>query len=55
MGERKPRGRFYHGAALVNQAVSLGQHGILAPQGNLQVKKGKLFKAKRDLKWEMGK
>ena len=32
---------------------SLGQHGILAPQGNAQIKKGMLAESKRDLKWKM--
>lgn len=53
--ERKPGGRSYHGAASVNQAVSLGQHGILAPQGNLQVKKGKLSESKEGSKMGNGK
>lgn len=49
------RGRSYHGAASVNQAVSLGQHEILAPQGNLQVKKGKLSESKEGSKMGNGK
>lgn len=32
---------------------SLGQHRILAPQGNAQVKKEMLAESQRDLKWKM--
>lgn len=54
-GERKPRGRSYHGPALVNQAIGSVQHGILAPQGNLQVKKGKISESKEGSKMGNGK